>query len=236
MPSGRTNLGLLLLAVAASTGTLPGVNSAGGSSMSVAVQNLVRSAYFRNPVPHVDAALQSLKALQEQKAAASFGRGGGSNSSGNTPTAGGLYGGAVPAAATVANATADADAAAPPQPFLTIQFGPAEMTVPEGSYRDAGTPYARHDALGVSWGWNCDLDKLQSLRMRDVGEPQVLRGFVIPDRQGTCSRAPIWSISLPEGEYTIKIRSVGRSSVVDRLLLCCRRILFVALRIHTSHA
>jgi len=95
-----------------------------------------------------------------------------------------------------------------PPPFLTIKFGTKDSPVAPDQYKDYGTKYAEHPAMGISWGWNCDLHELSSTRERNVGD-KYLRSFIIPDRHGQCKvTEPTWSIALPAGEYTVKIRSV----------------------------
>ena len=164
------------------------------ASLSAAVSNLMRSLYFRKAIPPADTEAESMKALIAAAAKLANNKrhyqhpdeGGSSFAAGLDP--------------------------GKPEPFLTIQFGTADSPVPDGQYKDYGLPYAEHKALGISWGWNCDLDELDSAREREVGDNIYLRSFIIPDRRGKChASAPIWSISLPAGNYTVKVRLVCES-------------------------
>lgn len=99
------------------------------------------------------------------------------------------------------------------EPFLTIKFGTETSPVKEGQYKDFGRLYEEHPAVGISWGWNCDLASRGDSRVRKSGSDQFLKSFIIPDRHSTCKAIECtWSISIPPGEYTIKIRlAVGIS-------------------------
>ena len=97
-----------------------------------------------------------------------------------------------------------------PPPILTVQFGEKNSPVPDGQQKDYGLEFHDHSSLGISWGWNCDLNKLLCGRTRAKGDDKYLKTFVIPDRHGKCPNAPapaVWQVSIPPGDYTVKFSS-----------------------------
>ena len=146
-----------------------------GFALGAAIAKLVSYATNSKPLPHADAATESLGYLVDHRD----------------------------------SKLAGSEAAPESEPILTIKFGTKDSPVPEGQYKDYGLPYQKHPALGLSWGWNCDLDSLEGARERTRGGSDLyLRSFVIPDRHAQCQgiETPIWRISLPAGEYTVRVR------------------------------
>ena len=89
-----------------------------------------------------------------------------------------------------------------PAPIVTINFGSHDSPTRDGELKDYGLEYAEKSDLGLSWGWNCDLQRLSSTRDRASGE-EYLRSMIIPDRHGNCKAPLKWEISLPAGDYTV---------------------------------
>jgi rhamnogalacturonan II specific xylosyltransferase len=91
-----------------------------------------------------------------------------------------------------------------PPPILSMKFGTKDSPTAKGQHKDYGLIFAPHEA-GLSWGWNCDLHRIGSNRERTIGD-DILRSFIIPDRHDKCkTKTPIWQISLPPGNYTVRV-------------------------------
>ena len=93
-------------------------------------------------------------------------------------------------------------------PLFSINFGTEESTVAPSQYKDYGLPYNMHEEAGyMKWGWNCDLHAIHSTRERRVPGSPELKAFVIPDRHNKCVDPLVWRISIPAGDYTVRISS-----------------------------
>jgi len=95
-----------------------------------------------------------------------------------------------------------------PPPIIAINFGTADSPIGPGQHKDSGQLFEQHPEVGYGWGWNCDLQEVDSTRARENVEVDVaMRSVVIPDRHHKCVYEPSWSIDLKPGNYTVKVSS-----------------------------